>query len=329
MVVVIGGVFLVIGAAFMALGALGLVQRGRITAVVTTTAIARFTTRFATCLAATVHPTFVATGAFTALTAFAAFWAAFHPPAYAVRFELTAPLTLANFVEAWTTAPFARYFVNTILYTTMTTALQFVLCTLAAYAFARIRFRGKQATFMGIVMCRLVPASALVVPFYLIVQALGLLDSDPVKQEAAVLALAAEHWHPGVIGIVAQKVVERFGKPSIILTRVGDYLKGSGRGGDGIDLYDTVASLSPFLLKYGGHKYACGIALAEENLVSFVNAFEESIQAPIIPRDRGHSVDAQAGVDRPACHLAQDALLCTGIVRAAAFVNQESERRCI
>lgn len=111
------------------------------------------------------------------------------------------------------------------------------------------------------------------------------------------IVLFNENWHLGVIGIVAQKVVERFGKPSIILTRVGDYLKGSGRGGDGIDLYDTVASLSPFLLKYGGHKYACGIALAEENLVSFVNAFEESIQAPIIPRDRGHSVDVQAGFE--------------------------------
>jgi single-stranded-DNA-specific exonuclease len=111
------------------------------------------------------------------------------------------------------------------------------------------------------------------------------------------IVLFNENWHLGVIGIVAQKVVERFGKPSIILTRVGDYLKGSGRGGDGIDLYDTVASLSSFLLKYGGHKYACGIALAEENLVPFVKAFEKSIQSPITPRDRGHRVDAQAGFE--------------------------------
>jgi single-stranded-DNA-specific exonuclease len=111
------------------------------------------------------------------------------------------------------------------------------------------------------------------------------------------IVLYNQDWHIGVIGIVAQKLVERFGKPSIILTRIGDYLKGSGRGGDGINLYDTVASLSPFLLKYGGHKYACGIALAEENLLSFVNAFEESIKTPITPRDRKHRVDARAGFE--------------------------------
>lgn len=111
------------------------------------------------------------------------------------------------------------------------------------------------------------------------------------------IVLYNQDWHLGVIGIVAQKVVERFGKPSIILTRVGDYLKGSGRGGEGIDLYDTVASLSPLLLKYGGHKYACGIALAEENLLPFVRAFEESMKAPITLRDREHRVDAEAGFE--------------------------------
>jgi ABC-type glycerol-3-phosphate transport system permease component len=56
-------------------------------------------------------------------------------------------------------------------------ALNIVFGSMAAYAFARIKFRGKSPTFMGIIMCRLVPASALVVPFYLIVQALGLLDT--------------------------------------------------------------------------------------------------------------------------------------------------------
>ena len=56
-------------------------------------------------------------------------------------------------------------------------AMNMVFGSMAAYAFARIRFRGKSPTFMGIIMCRLVPASALVVPFYLLIQALGLLDT--------------------------------------------------------------------------------------------------------------------------------------------------------
>lgn len=111
------------------------------------------------------------------------------------------------------------------------------------------------------------------------------------------IVLFNKDWHLGVIGIVAQKVVERYGKPSIILTQVGDYLKGSGRGGEGIDLYDTVASLSPLLLKFGGHRYACGIALTEENLIPFARAFEENIKGPIAPRDRELRVDASAGFE--------------------------------
>jgi len=67
-----------------------------------------------------------------------AVWAAFHPSAYAAHFDLTAPLTLANFAAAWEAAPFARYFVNTFLLVTLVLAAQSVLCTLAAYAFARV-----------------------------------------------------------------------------------------------------------------------------------------------------------------------------------------------
>lgn len=111
------------------------------------------------------------------------------------------------------------------------------------------------------------------------------------------IVLYNQDWHLGVIGIVAQKVVEKFGKPSIILTKTGSCLKGSGRGGDGINLYDTVAALSPFLLKYGGHKYACGISLEEENLGLFTKAFEESITTSIVPRDREYRVDANAGFE--------------------------------
>ena len=73
-----------------------------------------------------------------------AFWAAFHPAIYATRFELFAPLTLDNFREAWDQAPFARYYLNTFLLVTGIVIAQFVLCTLAAYAFARIEFSRTQ-----------------------------------------------------------------------------------------------------------------------------------------------------------------------------------------
>jgi sn-glycerol 3-phosphate transport system permease protein len=69
-------------------------------------------------------------------------WTAFHPAEFSTRFDLTAPLTLQNFANAWAAAPFARYFVNTVALVTLILASQFVLCTLAAYAFARYRFAG-------------------------------------------------------------------------------------------------------------------------------------------------------------------------------------------
>ena len=70
-----------------------------------------------------------------------------------------------------------RAMLNSAITATAVMAINIVFASMAAYAFARINFRGKQLTFMGIVMCRLIPAAALVVPFYLIVQAAGLLDT--------------------------------------------------------------------------------------------------------------------------------------------------------
>ncbi|MGE8639658.1 MAG: carbohydrate ABC transporter permease, partial [Achromobacter sp.] len=81
-----------------------------------------------------------------------AMWAAFHPPAYATRFELFAPLTLDNFARAWQAAPFPRYFVNTFLLVTMVLAAQLVLSTLAGYAFARFEFRGRDFVFMLVLL---------------------------------------------------------------------------------------------------------------------------------------------------------------------------------
>jgi sn-glycerol 3-phosphate transport system permease protein len=108
-----------------------------------------------------------------------AFWAAFHPPEFAVRFNITAPLTLANFIEAWTTAPFARYFINTILYTLMTTSLQFVLCTLAAYAFACYEWKGRDLAFSLILVQLMVMPDQLLVVNYQTMTALNLVDTIP------------------------------------------------------------------------------------------------------------------------------------------------------
>ena len=112
-----------------------------------------------------------------ALPLFYAIWTAFHPAEFSTRFSLTAPLTLENFANAWKAAPFARYFVNTIMLVTLTTGMQLVLCTLAAYAFARYDFKGKGIAFALILMQLMIMPDVLVVENYTTMSKIGVLDS--------------------------------------------------------------------------------------------------------------------------------------------------------
>jgi sn-glycerol 3-phosphate transport system permease protein len=106
-----------------------------------------------------------------------AVWTAFHPAAFATRFELSAPLTLQNFANAWAAAPFARYFLNTFLLVTMILSAQLVLSTLAAYAFARFQFRGSQIMFALVLMQLMVMPDMLLVENYRTMNLLGLNDT--------------------------------------------------------------------------------------------------------------------------------------------------------
>lgn len=106
-----------------------------------------------------------------------AIWTAFHPAEYATRFSLTTPLTFENFIAAWHAAPFARYFINTILLVTLVVVAQFVLCTLAAYAFARYRFAGSRIAFLLVMVQLAIIPDALIVGNYQIVSQLGLVDT--------------------------------------------------------------------------------------------------------------------------------------------------------
>jgi sn-glycerol 3-phosphate transport system permease protein len=108
-----------------------------------------------------------------------AVWTAFHPSAYSTRFDLAAPLTLQNFVDAWNAAPFARYFLNTIALVTLILVCQLVLCTLAAYAFARFTFRGREVAFALVLMQLMIMPDVLIVENYRTMGHLGILDSIP------------------------------------------------------------------------------------------------------------------------------------------------------
>ena len=106
-----------------------------------------------------------------------AVWAAFHPPEYATRFSLVAPFTLENFRRAWAVAPFARYIVNTTALVTIILGVQLVLCTLAAYAFARYEFPGKAVLFALVLVQILIVPEILLVENYVTLSRLDLVDT--------------------------------------------------------------------------------------------------------------------------------------------------------
>ncbi len=88
-------------------------------------------------------------------------------------------------------------------------------------------------------------------------------------KDTLVYVLFNEKWHEGVVGIVASRVVDRFYRPAILLTRKDKLLKGSARSIMNFNIFDAIASQSEYLETFGGHKYAAGLSLRSENLDNF------------------------------------------------------------
>ena len=102
-------------------------------------------------------------------------------------------------------------------------------------------------------------------------------------------------WHKGVVGIVASRLVEAFYKPTIVFTQSQEGLvTGSARSVHGFDLYDAIESCSDLLENFGGHLYAAGLTLKEENLMTFCEWIEKSISKAIIPEMQTPVVDVDA-----------------------------------
>ena len=110
------------------------------------------------------------------------------------------------------------------------------------------------------------------------------LCENPFRKYERVLVCDGEGWHHGVIGIVAARIVEKFGKPCIIISREGSGLaKGSGRSIEGFSLFDAVKSCSDVLEMYGGHPLAAGLSLKCENIEIFrdrINKYAAKAEMP-------------------------------------------------
>lgn len=90
-------------------------------------------------------------------------------------------------------------------------------------------------------------------------------------------------WHKGVIGIVASRLTETYYRPTLVFTKNGENLAASARSVKGFDVYNALEASSEFITQFGGHKYAAGLTLAEDNFENFKAKFEEVVQQSIDP----------------------------------------------
>ncbi len=123
-----------------------------------------------------------------------------------------------------------------------------------------------------------------------------------VKRGARGLVLWSPDWHPGVVGIVASRIVERFHRPTILIGVHEGVGKGSARSIEGFHLYDAIKSISHMLSRFGGHKAAAGLSIDPARIPEFTAAFEavalaQLDESALVPRCRIDAVVATGELD--------------------------------
>jgi single-stranded-DNA-specific exonuclease len=114
-------------------------------------------------------------------------------------------------------------------------------------------------------------------------EALAIIESDSALLDRKTTVVYKEDWHKGVVGIVASRLIEKYYRPTVVLTRSGEIAAGSARSVAGFNLYEAVYACREHLLGYGGHFAAAGMTLLPEQVTAFSNKFEEVVSQTIPP----------------------------------------------
>jgi single-stranded-DNA-specific exonuclease len=114
-------------------------------------------------------------------------------------------------------------------------------------------------------------------------EALSIIGSDAILMNRKSTVIFQPHWHKGVVGIVASRLIEHYYRPTIVLTKSGEYAAGSARSVSGFNVYEAIHQCKDLLLGYGGHFYAAGMTLEIDKVDQFCQKFEEIVEATIHP----------------------------------------------
>ena len=128
-------------------------------------------------------------------------------------------------------------------------------------------------------------------------EALEKLKADATVESKSSVVVYDPDWHKGVIAIVASRLSEKYYRPAVVLTKSNGMVTGSARSIPGFDIYSAIESCRDLLENFGGHMYAVGLAMKEENLPAFEARFEQFVAENIQPDQRSPQVDIDAMLD--------------------------------
>jgi single-stranded-DNA-specific exonuclease len=117
------------------------------------------------------------------------------------------------------------------------------------------------------------------------------------QQHQKSIVLYDEGWKKGVVGIVASRLTELYFRPTVVLTVINGMASGSARSVAGFDIYDAIKSCRDLLENFGGHTYAVGLTLKQENIPEFRRRFQEYVSHHIMPEQTQQTLDIDLEVD--------------------------------
>ncbi len=128
-------------------------------------------------------------------------------------------------------------------------------------------------------------------------EAIEMISNSEEYKAAFSTVIYSESWHKGVIGIVASRLIETYYRPTIVFTKSNDMLTGSARSVPGYNLYNAIEHCSDLVENFGGHMYAAGLSLKEENFEKFRNKFENYVKNTITIEQQTPFIDADLKIE--------------------------------
>ncbi|MFC4666516.1 single-stranded-DNA-specific exonuclease RecJ [Falsiporphyromonas endometrii] len=128
-------------------------------------------------------------------------------------------------------------------------------------------------------------------------EAMEIVESNPDFINHKIIVLYKPDWHKGVIGIVASRLTEKYNRPTIVLTKSGDFVSGSARSIAAFDVYKAIESCKDMLVNFGGHTYAAGLTIEEKDIDKFTNRITQFADEAILKEELKPIIDIDAKID--------------------------------